>query len=297
VGPAAGKGAPGAGGRLDALARAEPAMRDAAAALRAVLAAMRAMDSGDPGAIPAAELVRVRLAAGLPALGDAVADGSGAGPALLGAGAFRANTRQLARHLAAEPAAGAPAAAAAAVADALERGPLAGDAAALAVAALTGDWSTLHAAARRAAVDEAALATVADYVVRPALRRAAASLEGEVQGSGWAGGECPVCGAPPLLAELRGGEGERTLRCGRCAAGWSFPRVGCPGCGSRDHRVLGYLHGEGEDAYRRADWCRACGRYVKAIAALDRLAPDALLEEDLASAGLDMVAVERGFHR
>ncbi|HVE80200.1 MAG TPA: formate dehydrogenase accessory protein FdhE, partial [Gemmatimonadaceae bacterium] len=145
--------------------------------------------------------------------------------------------------------------------------------------------------------DESALATVADYAVRPALRRAAVALDAVVRGSRWTRGECPVCGAPPLLAELGGADAERTLRCGRCAAAWVFPRVGCPACGTRDHTVLGYLHGEGEDAYRRADWCRGCGSYVKAIAVLAPLGPDALLEEDLASAGLDLVAIDRGFHR
>ncbi|HVE79919.1 MAG TPA: formate dehydrogenase accessory protein FdhE, partial [Gemmatimonadaceae bacterium] len=224
--PAAGKGATPAAGRLDAMARAAPAMRDAAATLRAVLAALRAMDAGDVGGVPAPELARVRLAAGLPALGDAVADPSAGGPALLGGAALRANVRCLADHLGAEPAARTASDAAAGIAAAVNGGVLTADGGMLAAAALAGDWGALHDAARRAGLDEPALATVADYAVRPALRRAAGALDAVVRGSGWTRGECPVCGAPPLLAELGGADAERTLRCGRCAAAWVFPRVG-----------------------------------------------------------------------
>ena len=100
-----------------------------------------------------------------------------------------------------------------------------------------------------------------------------------------------------MLAELRGKEQSRTLRCARCDAAWSFPRVACPACGERDHRKLVAVHGEGEESYRRADCCDSCGTYVKAVATLAPLSPDALMETDLATAALDMVAVERGYHR
>jgi hypothetical protein len=36
---------------------------------------------------------------------------------------------------------------------------------------------------------------------------------------------------------------------------------------------------------------------VKAIATLDPLSPEALLEKDLETVGLDWVAVDRGYHR
>jgi formate dehydrogenase maturation protein FdhE len=43
--------------------------------------------------------------------------------------------------------------------------------------------------------------------------------------------------------------------------------------------------------------CDNCQGYVKEIAVLDPLGADALLEEDLATVGLDLMAVERGYRR
>jgi FdhE protein len=168
---------------------------------------------------------------------------------------------------------------------------------ALAEAALVGDWEPVVAAAPRLDLDEFALVTVLDYATRPALRAAAGQVADVVATAHWGSGRCPACGAPPLLGEVRGKEGERVLRCGRCATAWAYPRIGCPACGERDHRRLGSLHGEGEGEHRRADVCDSCHHYLKAVAVLDPLTPRGLIEEDLATVALDMIAVERGYHR
>lgn len=76
-----------------------------------------------------------------------------------------------------------------------------------------------------------------------------------------------------------------------------FPRLCCPGCGETNHQRIAYLHGAGEDAFRRADVCSTCGRYLKSIAVLAPLGFAELLEVDLATAALDFAAQEHGFHR
>src|SRR5438552_1345771 len=48
--------------------------------------------------------------------------------------------------------------------------------------------------------------------------------------SGWSRGYCPVCGAWPVLAELRGLERTRCLRCGRCGVDWQRPWLACVYC-------------------------------------------------------------------
>jgi FdhE protein len=145
------------------------------------------------------------------------------------------------------------------------------------------------------------LITLLDHAVRPTLRAAAAIMSPAIAESNWPRGTCPACGAPPLLAELRapssGGERERFLRCGRCATAWPHARVRCAGCGTTDHRALRYMHVDGEEEFRRAMTCDSCQSYVKEIAVLDPLTADALLEEDLATVGLDLVATERGYRR
>ena len=259
-----------------------------AALSRAVAEGVRALPPR--GAIDR-EIVDARLDAGIPALhGEPLLGGPGeAGAALL------EGVRRVADALASlgEPVAGA----AAAVADALGDRRAGVDLAALAADALAGDWESARAVAARLDVDEDALVTVLDYATRAPLRAAAASVRPALERRATARGHCPACGAPPLLAELRGKDRVRVLRCARCDTSWEFPRVACPACGERDHRKLTALHADGEDGFRRADCCESCHSYVKAIATLDPLSPEALLEKDLETVGLDWVAVDRGYHR
>lgn len=147
--------------------------------------------------------------------------------------------------------------------------------------------------ARQAAI------TLLDYVSRPALHAAARDLRDVIAQSGWTRGTCPACGALPLLAELHSNkeESSRVLRCGRCATAWSIGRLTCPTCGARDHIKLRYLHVDGEMEHRRAECCTSCGFYVKAVAVLDPLDEKALFDMDLATLGLDTLAIEAGYHR
>ncbi len=111
----------------------------------------------------------------------------------------------------------------------------------------------------------------------------------------WPHGFCYVCGAWPILGELRGLEQLRFLRCGLCAAAWEFPRLRCPFCGNDDHRQLGYLHKEGEEGKERVATCDACRGYLKLVSALGPLDTPRLLVLEAATLPLDLVAAERGY--
>lgn len=274
---------------LEPALRAQPELAAAASVLRALIDATRALPVEMPDGIPHLDAARTRLSEGIPAL---------AGEPLVPSEVFVRNMREVAASL---EVAAAAASAAGAIRLTLDRhgAQLAGDAgdgAALASAALAHDTEMIAAIARRLGVDELAFITIADHVARSALRAGAERVRALVAGWDRSHGSCPACGGPPLLAEVRG-DGERWLRCGRCASSWSFPRVGCPACGTRDHRMLGYLHLDGERDHRRADRCDGCHRYVKAVAVLAPLEWDELLEADLATAELDLIAVERGYRR
>jgi FdhE protein len=258
-------------------------MQRAAEMLQALIGALGALRVALPAGVPDLAAARVRLESGVPALeGEPLIDGE----------RFVENVRAIAERLSADATAGGAARTLGAAFAAPEARP---DAELCAEAAMRGAWDAVAALARAHGLDEDAFVTIADYSARPVLRAASAQLRALLQETTWSRGYCPACGAPPLLAELRGGE--RILRCGRCAAAWSYPRMRCSSCGEDDHRKLGYLHGEGEGEFRRADRCDSCGSYLKAIAVLDPLGADALLEEDLASAALDLAAVEQGYHR
>jgi len=105
------------------------------------------------------------------------------------------------------------------------------------------------------------------------------------------GGNCPVCGAAPGLAELRPGDGARVLHCSLCAYAWPFGRLDCPSCGGRNPNGIEKVSVEGVPA-RWLEVCRPCRRYLKTI---DRreLAPDGPflpLVEEVAGLYLDMLA-------
>jgi len=118
-----------------------------------------------------------------------------------------------------------------------------------------------------------------------------------LDGLTWDAGWCPTCGAWPGLAESRGLDRERWLRCGRCATGWRFEAGRCAFCGSRDHKALGYLAPEADRESRRAETCEACGGYVKTIATVAAPSAAELALADLASVELDVAALDRGFGR
>ncbi len=143
---------------------------------------------------------------------------------------------------------------------------------------------------------EAALAgTVLRLSALPALARIAAEWAGVRTAFHWDRGFCPTCGSYPLLAEFRGLDQTRVLRCGFCATGWDFLRLRCPYCDNTDHNTLGYFHVEGEENRYRAATCDQCHCYVKTLSSLAALSPAELLVADVATLHLDLAAAERGY--
>lgn len=136
-------------------------------------------------------------------------------------------------------------------------------------------------------------------LVRHALFAGLAAVEAGAaplrQGAAWDRGDCPTCGGPPLLAEFRGLDQSRFLRCGWCAASWEVPRQWCPACGTRDHEALGFLAREGEEARYRVATCEACRTGIKTLSTLSALPPLLLLVADAATLHLDLAAVEHGY--
>jgi FdhE protein len=272
---------------LDPLVQNHPEIAPAAHTLR--ILASRLPDITLPAGVPHLAAAEARLAAGIPAL---------EGEPLLSGSALMANVQVLVRAL------GEVLEATETLPEALEQrfGTSAADS--LAAAALTGAWDLVAETARRAGLDPHFVITMVDHAARPALRAGTAVLLDLLAQSRWTRATCPACGAPPQLAELRSGgssvsgtEQERVLRCGRCLAAWAFPRLRCIGCGETSHQQLAYLHGSGEGTFRRADVCSTCGTYLKSIAVLAPLSLPELLDLDLATAALDVAAVEQGFHR
>lgn len=162
--------------------------------------------------------------------------------------------------------------------------------------AAAGDRGQIAAAARHRDLDPDLLWTLAQAVLRPALRawhRILAPLAGGIP---WHRDFCFVCGTHAVLGELRE-DGARHLRCLQCGAGWRVRRLHCPSCGNDDHATLCTLYEEGRRETRRVKACGRCRRYIKLIAAAAPTSAELLAVEDLATLHMDVVARENGFER
>jgi FdhE protein len=163
-------------------------------------------------------------------------------------------------------------------------------------AAVNQDAKALDALAASAGAPPTAFVAAANLLALPLLRAAAGKSRGPAGGA-WSAGHCPTCAGWPLIAELRGLERARRLRCGRCGDDWAFDHLRCPFCGTSEHARLGALVPEAGGEARKVDTCGACRGYVKARATLAPWTPAEVLVEDLESVDLDLVALDRGFRR
>jgi len=166
---------------------------------------------------------------------------------------------------------------------------------ALLQAAVAHDRPAIEAIAG-AGVDPVALAAVADLAALPLLHPCARALAADLPRY-WPHGYCPVCAAWPLLAERRGLDRTRRLRCGRCGADWQAEWLRCTYCGEREHRRLGSLVPEERGDTLVVETCESCRGYLKSFTTLEAIPPLELLLRDLETVELDLVALERGYTR
>jgi len=111
----------------------------------------------------------------------------------------------------------------------------------------------------------------------------------------WGRAYCPMCGAPPAMAQLaRTQKGrERFLSCGCCRCRWSFQRTACPFCGNQDQEKLGVLELSQEEDLR-LDICRECNGFLKTYTGEGE---ETLLLSDWSTIHLDVLAGQEGFQR
>ncbi|WP_448575703.1 formate dehydrogenase accessory protein FdhE [Thermomicrobium sp.] len=163
-------------------------------------------------------------------------------------------------------------------------------------AAVCADQASLERLAAATPAADQLVAVLGSVLAIPVLAGLARN-SAPVSPTHWRAGYCPVCAAWPTLAEFRGLERERWLRCGRCGSGWRFPHQECPFCGNSDHRRLGYFAEEGKQDSQRVEICQECRGYVKTFATLGPWSQGEILLHDLTTVELDLVAAERDYRR
>lgn len=154
----------------------------------------------------------------------------------------------------------------------------------------------MQRAAAARGLDDGALASVVHFAALPILRAARKEVGNQVP-LHWPHGYCPVCAAWPVLAERRGLDRSRQLRCGRCAAEWEMEWLTCAYCGERNHQQLGSLVLADGDEMLKVETCASCRGYLKSIATLQPIPASELLLRDLETVELDLIALERGYGR
>jgi len=156
--------------------------------------------------------------------------------------------------------------------------------------ALAGRPESIDRHAEALSIDPALALSVLRLALLPELAAFSGVLAPLLHEGVWKGGDCPHCGSPPVLAESRGLEGRRILRCGLCAAEWPGDRLRCTSCGEADSRALRSTYVEGEGDRFRLACCDRCGLALKVVSTLVPLSPPGLLVTELATVHLDMIA-------
>ena len=110
--------------------------------------------------------------------------------------------------------------------------------------------------------------------------------------------QCPFCLGKPQVSFLRtadvGSEsGNRNLLCATCLSSWEFRRVVCAACGEENPARLSYFQ-TNEYEHVRIEACDSCKHYIKGVD-LTRLGFAEPLVDDVATAALDLWAIEKGY--
>jgi len=110
--------------------------------------------------------------------------------------------------------------------------------------------------------------------------------------------QCPFCLGKPQVSFLKGTDstadsGNRNLLCATCLSSWEFRRVVCAACGEEQPSQLGYFQSD-QYPHVRIETCDSCKRYIKGVD-LTILGLAEPLVDDVATAALDLWAVEKGY--
>jgi FdhE protein len=160
-------------------------------------------------------------------------------------------------------------------------------------AILNNDKDTLEDMAQSVNLEAQTLEFLGQMALTPSIQALRDLYVPRIDTDTWEYGYCPFCGSLPSISFFDK-TGKRYMHCGLCGLEWRFPRLTCPFCSNEDHKSLGYFDVENQDGFR-VDFCRQCGRYLKAVdkRVFEKTGPMEL--ENLATLHLDMLANKEGF--
>jgi FdhE protein len=163
-------------------------------------------------------------------------------------------------------------------------------------AAITQETPAMARVAASTGLDPDLLRAVAPVVAMPVLQASRRAWSPQVSPH-WSRPFCPICGAWPGLAEVRGLDRTRRFRCLRCASDWHAEWLMCPYCENREHTRLGALVSADDAETRKAETCTRCFGYVKSVTTLQASEASQLGLLDVETIELDVAAIEHGYSR
>ena len=163
-------------------------------------------------------------------------------------------------------------------------------------AALCDDGSQLDMLADGLDMTPNRMRALAPLLVSPFLLACGHAWSADVP-AGWTQLYCPICGGWPTLAESRGLQHARRLRCARDGSDWAGEWLRCVYCATREHTALGSLASEDTRDPRRAETCTVCRGYLKVIATFMPAVAADLALADLETVELDVAAGAHGYTR
>jgi formate dehydrogenase maturation protein FdhE len=95
--------------------------------------------------------------------------------------------------------------------------------------AVVGHQEHISALADAAGLSAGLVESVADLAARALLEAVAQRLRPALALTAWERSYCPICGGRPVFGEAAGDQG-LDLRCGRCATAWAWDGRRCPDC-------------------------------------------------------------------
>jgi formate dehydrogenase accessory protein FdhE len=129
------------------------------------------------------------------------------------------------------------------------------------------------------------------FALAPYLQRAAEVILPTLDLSLWVQGYCPICGGRPNFALLEPERGARQLMCSRCNGLWTYSRIGCPFCKSREKQS----YYPSEDGVYRLYVCPSCHRYLKTMDLREVSRKVFPTVERLVTIGMDLAAQQEGY--
>lgn len=110
----------------------------------------------------------------------------------------------------------------------------------------------------------------------------------------WEEGRCPLCNAVPSLSVIERNV-PRKYHCSFCRTTGHYRRIGCPYCKSNNSKDIDLMVTD-ELPGMRIEACRKCKTYLKSFEA-EKLVGNDIMELDIISLPLDIVARQKGFSR